>query len=80
MICYCKIFDECSKWEYLCYVVQYHSGWDGGNKVNTAKNVEFGNIIRSFPNLLCKKIMRNFRGKIQSRIQTSLVFGDVFWK
>ena len=35
----------------------------GGNKVNTAKNVEFGNIIRSFPNLLRKKIMRNFRGK-----------------
>ena len=52
----------------------------GGKKVKTAKNVEFGNIIRSFPNPLCKKIMRNFGGKIQSRIQTSLVFGDVFWK
>ena len=35
----------------------------GGKKVKTAKNVEFGNIIRSFPKLLCKKNYEEFQRK-----------------
>ena len=47
---------------------------EGGNKVNTAKNVEFGNIIHSFPSLLYKKISRpifdSFKNKIVELKQT----------